>query len=205
LKPIDNYTTFDTNTVCDKIKDLLLENLEELDTYSYDEQLDELDNENSKYQSKEFLLKLSIKTEDNITLPAKWSTILADSCNKFHNQILSDIQSQLNNIAITQNDYVLAYKVTKETGVGTQIINESDFESFINDYNQATNKEKEMFINIQIPDESNSNDNNSNKKKPRLFSKKPKESYLDDERHIMASTIAQICKKYFYASCEGSC
>ncbi|CAG8628025.1 33432_t:CDS:1, partial [Racocetra persica] len=61
-------------------------------------------------------------------LPAKWSTILADSSNEFHNQILLDIQSQLNNIAITQDDYVLIYKVTKETGARIQIINKRDFE-----------------------------------------------------------------------------
>ncbi|CAG8729906.1 14499_t:CDS:2, partial [Racocetra persica] len=93
-------------------------------THSYDKQLDELSNENNKYQSKEFLLKLSIKTENNNILSAKRLTILADSCSEFYNQILFDIQFQLNNIAITQNDYVLAYKVTKETGTRTQIINE---------------------------------------------------------------------------------
>ncbi|CAG8760005.1 1375_t:CDS:2, partial [Ambispora leptoticha] len=48
-----------------------------------------------------------------------------DSCGDFHYQILSQIQIELNDPTITQNNYVLAYKVAKETGAGTQIINES--------------------------------------------------------------------------------
>ncbi|CAG8673738.1 20087_t:CDS:2, partial [Racocetra persica] len=138
------------------------------------------------YESKEFLLKLCIKNQDNTTLPAKRLNILADSCSEFHYQILSHIQYQLNDTTITQNDYILSYKVTKETGSGTQIINESDFKSFLEDYNQATNRKKEVFINIQMWQSLKSNakkqlhrsrseepnsDDNLNKKKPQTSSK----------------------------------
>ncbi|CAG8850517.1 14237_t:CDS:2, partial [Racocetra persica] len=34
---------------------------------------------------------------------------------------------------------------------------------------------------------------------------KPKESQLDEDKYIMASTISQIREKYFCANCEGSC
>ncbi|CAG8693675.1 375_t:CDS:2, partial [Cetraspora pellucida] len=52
---------------------------------------------------------------------------ISDFCDEFHYQILLYIQFQLNDTTITQNDYVLAYKVTKETETETQIINENDF------------------------------------------------------------------------------
>ena len=92
------------------------------------------------------IIKLCIKNLDNTTLPAKRLNISADTCREFHNQILSEIQLQLNNTDIAQNDYVLAYKVTKETGAGTQINEENDFNSFINDYNQAISKKKKYLL-----------------------------------------------------------
>ncbi|CAG8455929.1 16461_t:CDS:2 [Dentiscutata heterogama] len=172
IDKLDDYTAFDYDTpVCDEFEDLLNEEVEELDleNNNFSRQLDKLDNENNKYET--------------------------DSCGEFHYQILLHIQFQLNNTTITQNDYVLSYKVTKETGAGTQIINKSDFESFIEDYNQATNRKKRK----------PNSDDNLNKKKLHLFSRKPKESQLDDDKRIMASTISQIREKYFCANCEGSC
>lgn len=155
-----DYSAVDTPV--NEIEDSLSDNGEESDLDNFFERL--LDNENDKYKNKEFFLKLCIKNQDNTTLPAKRLNISADSCREFHNQILTKIQLQLNNIDIAQNDYVLAYKVTKETGAGTQINDESDFNSFINDYNQAISKKKEVFINIQIRNTSN-NSLKSNSKK----------------------------------------
>ncbi|CAG8554455.1 15895_t:CDS:2 [Dentiscutata erythropus] len=155
-KLTNNYTTFDTNKDATNLfetngliydhtaLDTDISELEDVemdlenDFYDSNRQWDELNNKNNKYESQEFFIKLCIKDQDNITLPAKQLNILADSCGEFHYQILSHIQLQLNNTTITQNDYVLAYKITKETGAETQIINENDFRSFIEDYNQAT-------------------------------------------------------------------
>ncbi|CAG8638918.1 13648_t:CDS:1, partial [Dentiscutata heterogama] len=95
-KLIDKHTTFDANTPAyNKIESLLYKNLKESDlennTYSLDRRLNKLDNKNDKYESNKFLLKLYIKDENNTTLPAKQLNILANSCNEFHSQILSNI------------------------------------------------------------------------------------------------------------------
>ncbi|CAG8610355.1 9337_t:CDS:2, partial [Dentiscutata heterogama] len=148
-KPIKQATNIpETNNNHIAFNDHTSFNVEESDlednNSDFNKLLEELDTKNNKYKSNEFLLKLS------------------NTCNEFHYQILSHIQLQLNNTTITENDYILAYKVAKETGAGTQIIDEKDFKSFIEDYNQATNKKKDV--------------------------KKPKESQLDDDkRHIKLS------------------
>ncbi|CAG8842751.1 30743_t:CDS:1, partial [Racocetra persica] len=112
---LDDYTIFDMNTpVCYDLEDFVNEKFEvsDLKNNSCDisSQLDELDNKNDKYKSKEFLFKLYIKNHDNTILSAKRLNILADSCSDFHYQI------ELNNTTITRNDYILAYKVAKKTG-----------------------------------------------------------------------------------------
>ncbi|CAG8667461.1 14009_t:CDS:2 [Dentiscutata erythropus] len=196
------HTNFNTDIpVCDNL-DFLNKKVKELDLENansdFNKLLEKLDTKNNKYKSNEFLLKLYIKNQDNVTISAKQLNILANSCNKFHYQIPSHIQLQLNDTTITKNDYVLAYKVAKETRARTQIIDEKDFKSFTKDYNQATNKKKNR---SEEPD----SDNDLNKKKPQLFSKKPKESQLDDDKYIIASTISQLQEKYFSANCEGSC
>ncbi|CAG8719332.1 29089_t:CDS:2, partial [Racocetra persica] len=118
IPEINDHTAFDT-PIYDEFKDLLDEDVKvsDLENDNFSRLLDELDNKDNKYET--------------------------DSCGKFHYQILSHIQYQLNDTTITQNDYVLSYKVTKETRSRTQIINESDFKSFFENYNQATNRKKE--------------------------------------------------------------
>ncbi|CAG8603855.1 2471_t:CDS:2, partial [Dentiscutata erythropus] len=197
-KAADSYSS---DYIGQPIEDLLSDGVEELenDIHSkFDRYLDDEYNNDKE----EFLFKRV--------------NILAESCDEFRYQILSKVRLQLDNFTITQDNYVLSYKIAKESGAGTQIFDENDFKSFVKDYNNAINKKKEIFINVQIqkilknnpkkrlyksnPEELSSDDN-STKKQPKLFGKKPKVSYLDDERHI----ISQIREKYYCANCEGSC
>ncbi|CAG8781429.1 21372_t:CDS:2, partial [Dentiscutata erythropus] len=188
---------YSSDFISQPIEDLLSDGVEELenDIHSkFDRYLDDEYNNDKE----EFLFKLCIKNQDNTMLPAK----------------------RLDNFTITQDNYVLSYKIAKESGAGTQIFDENDFKSFVKDYNNAINKKKEIFINVQIqkilknnpkkrlyksnPEELSSNDN-STKKQPKLFGKKSKVSHLDDERHTTASIISQIREKYYCANCEESC
>ncbi|CAG8753464.1 9149_t:CDS:2 [Dentiscutata erythropus] len=118
------YTNFNTDIpVCDNL-DFLNEEVKELDLENansdFNRLLEELDTKNNKYKSNKFLLKLYIKNQDNITIPAKRLNILANS----------------------------SYKVAKETGTGTQIIDEKDFKSFTENYNQAANKKKDVPVGL---------------------------------------------------------
>ncbi|CAG8815927.1 10355_t:CDS:1, partial [Dentiscutata erythropus] len=96
------------------------------------------EDEDQEYISK-FMIKLYIKEQNRIAFLAKRLSFNAQSYMEFHEEMQLQIQSLTNNFKLNQKDYILAYKVTQETGIETQITNEDDFVIF-------TTKQKEVFI-----------------------------------------------------------
>ncbi|RIB20718.1 hypothetical protein C2G38_2244388 [Gigaspora rosea] len=164
-----------------------------------------------------FTVKLCIKDQNGSIFPAKQLSFTAQSCIEFHDEIQLQVQDLTNNFGLGQNDYILAYKVTQEAGIGTQITNEDDFHIFTKEYYQAISKQKEVFILVTIASKkrknkttknSNNNDNNKNyelSKKRLKYNRIPSEINFDQFKRDMSTIITILQEERFCNQCDAPC
>lgn len=120
---------------------------------------EDLYEESEEETSPEISFKLIIKQERESSV-AKWEAI--------NQTTFKDFKRKLNLLILTQLDkwvgydeYIVSYKLKKETGSGTQLMDERDWKRFITEYHNSKKKETMIFATFK-PSKNNSK---SDKKK----------------------------------------
>jgi hypothetical protein len=134
------------------------------DTIINDEEIDietdeNLDIEESEETSPEISFKLIIKQEKESSA-AKWESISQTTFKNFRKELNLLIQTQLDKW-LGYNDYIVSYKLGRETGSGTQLTDEKDWNRFLTEYHKYKKKELVIFASIK----SRKNDSKIDKKR----------------------------------------
>lgn len=109
----------------------------------------------------EISFKLIIKQERDYSA-AKWESISQTTFKNFKKELNILIQTQLDKW-IEYDDYIVSYKLGKETGSGTQLTDEKDWNRFLTEYYKFYSKKKELVIFASI--KSQKNDSKIDKKR----------------------------------------
>jgi hypothetical protein len=135
------------------------------DTLITDEETDietdeNLDIEESEETLPEISFKLIIKQEKESSA-AKWESISQTTFKNFRKELNLLIQTQLDKW-LGYGDYIVSYKLGRETGSGTQLTDEKDWNRFLAEYHKFK-KKKELVIFASI--KSRKNDSKIDKKR----------------------------------------
>ncbi|CAG8760194.1 10064_t:CDS:2, partial [Racocetra fulgida] len=101
--------------------------------------------------------KLFVKTADGVSLPAKWFKESVSTVDEFllsiHDKIL--LITKDNNIM--PNEYSVTFKTQRETGAGTQLVDEQDFIKFKSEYTKLAARKSDIGIYVTIVRQSTQN------------------------------------------------
>jgi len=103
---------------------------------------------NAKESNEEILSEISFKLiikQEKESSAAKWETINQTTFKDFRKELNFLIQNQLDKWVV-YDDYIVSYKLGRETGLGTQLSDERDWERFLTEYQKSSIKKKEMMI-----------------------------------------------------------
>lgn len=98
----------------------------------------------------EITFKLIIKSANGKCNAAKWETIIADNFQGFRNKLDMLVQEQFEDEIVFRGDYNVAYKQEKETGQGTQLTNNADWERFLKENERIISQKKVLTILIMM-------------------------------------------------------
>lgn len=101
----------------------------------------------------EISFKLIIKQERESSA-AKWEAISQTTFKNFRRELNLLIQAQMDKW-VEYNDYIVSYKLGKETGSGTQLTDERDWNRFLTEYHEFCSKRKELVIFASIKSRKN--------------------------------------------------
>ncbi len=104
--------------------------------------------EDAKESDEEILSEISFKLiikQEKESSAAKWETINQITFKNFRKELNFLIQNQLDKW-VAYDDYIVSYKLGRETGLGTQLSDERDWERFLTEYQKSSMKKKEMMI-----------------------------------------------------------
>jgi hypothetical protein len=116
--------------------------------------------EGSEETLPEISFKLIIKQEKESSA-AKWESVSQTTFKNFKRELNLLIQSQLDKW-VGYDDYIVSYKLGRETGSGTQLTDEKDWNRFLTEYHKFK-KKKELVIFASI--KSQKNDSKIDKKR----------------------------------------
>src|SRR5437763_1319704 len=103
---------------------------------------------NAKESNEEILSEISFKLiikQEKESSAAKWETINQTTFKDFRKELNFLIQNQLDKWVV-YDDYIVSYKLGRETGLGTQLSDERDWKRFLTEYQKSSIKKKEMMI-----------------------------------------------------------
>ncbi|CAG8523440.1 7982_t:CDS:2, partial [Scutellospora calospora] len=100
--------------------------------------------------------KLFVKTADGILLPAKWFKESVSTVNKFLSFIYNKILLVTKNNTIMLSDYSVTFKMQRETGAGTQLVDKQDFIKFKSEYTKLAARKSDIGIYVTIAQPSES-------------------------------------------------
>ncbi|RIB12698.1 hypothetical protein C2G38_2199965 [Gigaspora rosea] len=154
---------------------------------------------------------LSIKPFGSSALPSKYLRIQVFSFDELLVELHANICALLKCNDI--EDYLIAYKLEKAIGAGSQLSDINDFEKFINDYNNAKKNKKNIVVIVTMKkkitkknkrkiineDDSSSQDEALNKKKT---SRVPKVTVLTEAQQIEATHVKSL-REYWHCKQHG--
>lgn len=124
------------------------------DTINTDEETDIETDENLDIEKEseetlpEISFKLIIKQEKECSA-AKWESISQTTFKNFKKELNLLIQTQLDKWLGYDDDYIVSYKLGRETGSGTQLTDEKDWNRFLTEYHKFKKKELVIFASIK--------------------------------------------------------
>ncbi|CAG8795973.1 19990_t:CDS:1 [Cetraspora pellucida] len=106
----------------------------------------------SSIEEPEFALgyKLFIKLSDGTSLPTKWFKESVIIINKFLSSIYNKVISLTKNTDVLPNDYYVTFKIQKEAGASTQLVDAQDFIKFKAEYSKLTARKSDIEIYVTI-------------------------------------------------------
>src|SRR4051812_19715491 len=123
------------------------------DTIITDEETDVETDENLdiEKESEETLPEISFKLiikQEKESSAAKWESISQITFKNFKKKLNLLIQTQLDKW-LEYDDYIVSYKLGRETGSGTQLTDEKDWNRFLTEYHKFKKKELVIFASIK--------------------------------------------------------
>jgi hypothetical protein len=123
------------------------------DTIITDEETDVETDENLdiEKESEETLPEISFKLiikQEKESSAAKWESISQITFKNFKKELNLLIQTQLDKW-LEYDDYIVSYKLGRETGSGTQLTDEKDWNRFLTEYHKFKKKELVIFASIK--------------------------------------------------------
>ncbi|CAG8666439.1 10429_t:CDS:2, partial [Cetraspora pellucida] len=112
--------------------------------------------------------KLFVKTADEISLPAKWFQESVSTVDEFLLSVHNKINLMTKDNTIMPSDYFMTFKTQRETGAGTQLVNEQDFIKFKSEYTKLAARKSDIGIYVTISQLSITSQNKQKKKESDL-------------------------------------
>ncbi|CAG8717900.1 4132_t:CDS:2 [Dentiscutata erythropus] len=112
--------------------------------------------------------KLFVKTADGISLPAKWFQESVSTVDEFLSSVHNKIHLMTKDNTIMPSDYFVTFKTQRETGAGTQLVDEQDFIKFKSEYTKLAARKSDIGIYVTISQPSITSQNKQKKKESDL-------------------------------------
>ncbi|CAG8669947.1 15646_t:CDS:2 [Cetraspora pellucida] len=113
---------------------------------------DTTEDEISSYEEPEFVqsYKLFIKLSDRNLLPTKWFEELVSTIDEFFSSIYDKVIMLTKDTNILPNNYCVTFKLQREAGAGTQLVDAQDFKKFKVEYSKLAARQNNIEIYITI-------------------------------------------------------
>ncbi|CAG8730715.1 7774_t:CDS:2, partial [Racocetra fulgida] len=114
----------------------------------------------------EYTYGIFIKSENRVSLPAKWYIAKVSTVDELVSEIHINIETLIGKRPIDPNNYRIVFKSKKAAGAGTQLVDTQDFKKFQSDYQKYRSKNINMaffitFVSSSLKRKDLESDNNS--------------------------------------------